>query len=121
MKSALHTLLLLLVFSPFVVFGQQSNNMLIDAALLKRFQSNNINVVVGIPSTYTITSCTILLTTPKGNVYRTTFTPKDNATSASLLEMLKHNEKGNKIIFTDVSATKGGKNIKLAEQHYIFR
>lgn len=117
MKQLFSTLLICFSFS--FLFAQEKN-VSITSALEKRFLSDSINEVIGVPSSYSVKYCSLILTNPSGGVFRTNYNTNSNATKI-LRQFIALHEKGSKIIFTDIEILKGGRKLKLVEQHYIYQ
>lgn len=111
--------ILLICFSFSLLMAQQKN-VSVTPELEKRFLSDSINIVIGVPSAYCVKYCSLILTNPIGGVFRTNYNTNSNATKM-LRQFIALHEKGSKIIFADIEVLKGGRKLKLAEQHYIYR
>lgn len=115
-----YSFLLLLFFSFSRLYAQFDAKVIpIDSVLLKRFQSDNINVIIGIPTTYKVTECTFCLV--RQDLYCASYSTEFPNFSQLHSFMLKNRKKGDRLIFREIIVMKGDRKLKLASQIYSFQ
>ncbi len=112
--------LLLLILSFTGLYAQFDAKVIpIDSVLLKRFQSDDINGIIGIPATYKIVECTFCLV--RQDLYCATYSTEFPNFSQLHSFMLKNGKKGDRLIFREIIVMKGDRKMKLISQIYSFQ
>ncbi len=115
-----YSFLLLLFFSFSGLYAQFDAKVIpIDSVLLKRFQSDNINEIIGIPAAYKVVECTFCLV--RQNLYCASYSTEFPNFSQLHGFMLKNGKKGDRLIFREIIVMKGDRKLKLASQIYSFQ
>ncbi|MBP6517261.1 MAG: hypothetical protein KA242_09435 [Chitinophagales bacterium] len=119
-----YSFLLLLLFS-FSGLSAQTESVVtpIDSVLMKRFQSKDINVILGIPPVFNVLECQFLFSS-KGNLYCSSYSAPTKIYTPNFNQLqgfLKAGKKGDRIIFSEIIVLKGDRKMKLISQMYSFQ